>query len=131
MERTGDKIKRLRIERGLTQKELGNLCGILEPNIRKYETHKQNPKKETLNKIAVALNVNIIDLLSDSELELMEFDKKMNAWFSAVDEYMQKEQNLIYNFRKLNKSGQEEATKRVEELTEIPRYTNPDEPPQE
>lgn len=46
----------------------------------------------------------------------------MPPFISAVDEYMPKEQNLIYNFRKLNKSGHEEATKRVEELTEIPRY---------
>lgn len=32
---------------------------------------------------------------------------------------------------RLNEVGQEEAVKRVEELSEIPRYTKPDEPPQE
>ena len=31
----------------------------------------------------------------------------------------------------LNELGKKEAVKRIEELTEIPRYTNPDEPPQE
>ena len=33
---------------------------------------------------------------------------------------------ILQNFRKLNKSGQTEAAKRVQELTEIPRYTEPD-----
>lgn len=38
---------------------------------------------------------------------------------------------LLSNYRELNTEGQSEAIKRVEELTEIPRYTKPDEPPQE
>lgn len=32
-------------------------------------------------------------------------------------------ENLVDNYLKLNPSGQQEALKRVEELTEIPRYT--------
>lgn len=32
-----ENIKRIRKKRGFTQKELGNLCGINEANIRKYE----------------------------------------------------------------------------------------------
>lgn len=39
--------------------------------------------------------------------------------------------NLLSDYRKLNVSGKTEAQKRVNELTEIPRYTKPDEPPQE
>jgi len=52
----GENIRRIRKARGLTQKELGKLCGIAEPNIRKYELNKANPKYETLKKIADALN---------------------------------------------------------------------------
>lgn len=36
------------------------------------------------------------------------------------------ESDLLTHFRQLNKSGQIEASKRVQELTEIPRYTEPD-----
>lgn len=43
----------------------------------------------------------------------------------------QREELLLNDYRKLNKLGQLEARKRVSELTEIPRYTKPDEPPQE
>lgn len=38
---------------------------------------------------------------------------------------------LLADYRELNTEGQSEARKRVSELTEIPRYTNPDESPQE
>lgn len=49
--------------RGLTQKQLGELSGIHEVAIRKYELGKNLPKKEQLKKIADALNVNVNSLL--------------------------------------------------------------------
>lgn len=55
----GETIRTIRKEQGLTQKELGQLCGIDEANIRKYELGKANPKIETIEKIAKALNVPI------------------------------------------------------------------------
>lgn len=61
----GENIKRIRKEKGLTQKTLGELCGINEANIRKYENGKQNPKIETVDKIASALGVHIADLMEE------------------------------------------------------------------
>ena len=43
----------------------------------------------------------------------------------------QREELLLNDYRKLNELGQLEAKKRVSELTEIPRYTKPDNPPQD
>ena len=51
----GEKIRRIRKEKGLTQKQLGELCGINEVQIRRYEIAKANPKIETIQKIASAL----------------------------------------------------------------------------
>ena len=59
---TGKKIKLIRTFRGLTQKELGEACGIHEVAIRKYELGKNIPKPEQLRKIAEALNVNVNSL---------------------------------------------------------------------
>lgn len=60
---TGKKIKLIRTMRGLTQKQLGELSGIHEVAIRKYELGKNLPKEEQLKKIADALNVNANSLL--------------------------------------------------------------------
>lgn len=57
-----ENIKRIRKEKGLTQKKLGELCGINESNIRKYESGKQNPKIETIEKIANALQCPVYEL---------------------------------------------------------------------
>lgn len=54
-----DNIKKFRKLRGLTQKKLGELCvpPISESTIRKYELGLLNPKLETLQRIAIALNI--------------------------------------------------------------------------
>lgn len=64
---TGEKIRRARTEKGWTQKQLGELCGIAEPTIRRYELGKLKPKKETLEKIAAPLGVYYLDLYGDDE----------------------------------------------------------------
>lgn len=47
---TKDYIKQIRLEKGLTQKRLGELSGIAEPTIRRYETGKLIPKMLTIKK---------------------------------------------------------------------------------
>lgn len=46
----------------INSKKLGELCGISESNIRKYENGKQNPKIETIEKIAKALGTTADEL---------------------------------------------------------------------
>ena len=60
-----ENIRKYRKEKNLTQKQLGNLCNpkIEEANIRKYELGKANPKVETLERIAAALEIPVTDLL--------------------------------------------------------------------
>lgn len=88
-----ENIKRIRKKRGFTQKELGDLCGINEANIRKYENNRQKPKIETLQKIANALEVNVIELLDLSHLKIN------NMFISTKDMHIKKQDkiNLLFN----------------------------------
>lgn len=61
---TGSRIKEIRTQKGLTQKELGRKCEIAESTIRRYELGSLNPKIETLQKIANALGVPVTELLN-------------------------------------------------------------------
>ena len=54
----GENIRRIRLERNLTQKQLGELLGTSEAYIRAYESGRRNPKPATLKKIADVLDVN-------------------------------------------------------------------------
>ena len=66
----GEKIKAKRLERGLTQKALGELTGIAEPTIRRYEAGKLNPKIETISKIANGLGVTPAELIGPEWFDL-------------------------------------------------------------
>lgn len=64
---TGEKIKMIRIKRGLTQKSLASKLGTSPQNLAQYENNKRNPKIGTLQRIADVLGVSIKDLLSDPD----------------------------------------------------------------
>lgn len=68
---TGEKTRAARLSAGLTQKRLSELTGIAEPTIRKYESNRLYPKKETLQKLAAPLNVLYLDLYGDDETGLI------------------------------------------------------------
>ena len=61
------KLKELRKEKGLTQKELGAAIGISEVMIGQYERGVRTPKIEMREKIANALGVTHNYFLSDSD----------------------------------------------------------------
>lgn len=60
-----EKIKQIRNEKGLSQKELAERAGLNIKLISKYETNTIAPKLESLKKIARALDVTTDYLLFD------------------------------------------------------------------
>ncbi len=134
----GEKIKKLRIKKSMTQKELGEkLGGIPQQQIGRWENGKATPKLKALQKIAAALDADINDLL-ESPLDnspIYRAFKNTNSLDSdlahdVINRMLTEDINLqpidiemVKIFKKLNESGQAKAIERVEELTEIPRYT--------
>lgn len=51
----GERIKQARLQRGMTQKELAEKLGVSESYVSQYERSVRNPKRDTLQKIAEAL----------------------------------------------------------------------------
>ncbi len=106
---TGAKIKEIRKGKGLTQKQLGDLCGIADANIRKYENGKQNPKMETLQKIADALGVPLLEFIDDDLVDA-------TIWLDgdSEEELITQKINAIMNDSSLSI---EEKTKKADELS--------------
>lgn len=73
----GENIRRIRLEKGITQKELGEKSGINPAQIRRYELggKNSNPKLETIQKIADALNVSVTELdpRINNEIDSLEY----------------------------------------------------------
>lgn len=68
----GEKIKNARLSKNLTQKQLGELCGMADSAIRRYELGGAKPKIETLQRIADAMGVPLSEF-SDNFIEIPEF----------------------------------------------------------
>lgn len=66
----GERIRRIRIQRGLTQAELGKLIGISDSAVRRYELNLSVPRIDRLKAIANALHVGIT-VFEDIEMETL------------------------------------------------------------
>lgn len=124
---TGKNIRKFRTELKLTQKELGKAIGTTQQMIAQYENGQRNPKIETLNKIAKALHTTTEEL-SNHTMSLYEFNmptsELLNMFLDEKD--FEERQRLQAYYGLLNHEGKQEAIKRVSELTEIKKYTDPD-----
>lgn len=68
----GENIKRIRKEKGMTQKELAERAGVTVITVQRYEQKKDGDSilQKTLEKIASALDTNTLTLLELSSPEL-------------------------------------------------------------
>lgn len=93
----GENIKRIRKEKGLTQKALGERCNISEGNIRKYESNRQKPKIETIQRIANALGVSEYELQGISTKEIVSSLSTTATFFSYLQSIGYEVQESPYN----------------------------------
>jgi len=61
----GDRLKRLRIRRALTQQELAERAGISTNALNRIELNKAEPHMSTLRKLAHALGVDPTELIEE------------------------------------------------------------------
>ena len=59
----GDKVKRLRDERALTQEELANKAGLTVAALSRIERNNAEPRPTTRRKLAEALDVSPSELI--------------------------------------------------------------------
>lgn len=83
----GKKIKQARIDKKMTQEELGKIVGVQKSAIAKYESGRVvNIKRSTLQKIASALNIRPSELIFDeSPKETASFHVKVVSDLELMD----------------------------------------------
>lgn len=124
----GERIKEARKTAGLTQKELGERLGVSFQAVAQWENNLRNPKIDTLQKIASALNVSVdslgvidvaADLLSDYATALQQ-KNAIEILGQAIG--LENIERIVIALDLLNDEGKTKAVERVEELAEIPKY---------
>lgn len=127
----GSRLKKIRKEKGLTQKKLAQLTGLSEISIRKYENNSRNPKLGVVLKLSEILDTPVSELckeefeglsekLKAQEKELNSSLYKLSQWdfntlFSIIFTYMENTRNFKSNLDFLPFDETKE-----EDLKEIP-----------
>ena len=145
----GTRIKELRKARGMTQKELAKKTSLSIASIQGYEQKKYKPKLNTIAKIAVALDVLLLDLVDtddpilQNEITAINIPDlyyinsvlrstrsqniyELNRILSDKNDIQQLFWDLLTNFNLLNEFGKKEAVKQIELFSKIPDYRKED-----
>lgn len=144
-----EKLKQLREQRGMTQKQVAALMGISQQAYGQYESGTRLPKPETLGRIAAALDSTLDEITQCTDLAaygvgdknasyMKDFINGAVAQWSSEGAVLKKYNSLnpkfeaLFNaFDALNDNGQSVAVERVQELAQIPAYQRPTEPAQD
>lgn len=105
-----ERLKKLRKETGLTQKELSENLNVAQPRILEWEKGKRNPNKRSLEKIASYFNVSVSYLLGETNVRssfeiieimenLSEFRQEKTVNFARQELKDQEEENNIIQFK--------------------------------
>lgn len=93
----GDIIKKMREERGLSQKEVASSVGIDRGQYSRIETNKVEPTLSTLEKIAQAFKIEVEDFFKkELPVTVDSFDKSLVEKVKIIDELEPEQKNHIY-----------------------------------
>ncbi len=136
----GEKIRKTRKQKKMTQNALAGLTGLAAITIRQYEANKYIPKIENLLKITHALETSLPEFLEPGQT-ISEYDTTDDTWSSLIKDGKPHQQieteiingnfqlngeqrHILLLFDALNADGKKEALKRIEELSFIPAYSS-------
>ena len=105
----GTKIREARIKKNLSQAQLAKILGTTQPLIAAYETDRRIPKLETLERIAVALDMSIFSVSPSSITD------------GAIIP-TQEERALLAAVSDLNDTGIKKVCEFAEDISTNPKY---------
>lgn len=111
------RLKQLRTDHKLTQKELSEKLNVTQNAIFNWENRKREPSANMIEKIAALFEVPPAYLMGwkDASEDI--------SYTFPTDSFWDERLKLLNFFDLLNYSGKIEAVKRIQELTEIKKYT--------
>lgn len=94
----GDNIKRIRIAKNLSQKEVTINAKLDAAQYSRIENGKTDPSVTTLDRIAKALGVSLSDLFASTEelKDINSHDKSIMEKVALVESLSEEERNTIY-----------------------------------
>lgn len=120
----GNVIKKIRTEKGLTQKKMAELLQIPYSTYSNYENNNRTPDTDTLFRIADTLGVEVWDLFGVDErtAKTSNLDYDEQGTMSIKSTLSDTAAEIMFLVQQLNKLGEQKALEQVKLLTKIPEY---------
>ena len=115
-------LKQTRLSKGLSQKEVSEKLGVAKSTYSMYESGTREPNIQTILKLAELLSIPVSDLLIDNNT--YDVYKTGNHKSEIVIDLTDRAK-YIDCYDNMNNFGKAEALKRVQEMTEFKKYTDP------
>lgn len=94
----GERLKKVRTEKGLSKSELALGVGIHYSQIGRYENKGAHPSSDVLAKIANTLGIQVEFLLNGSKSELADdtlTDKELLNQFKKIESFSDESKNIV------------------------------------
>ena len=136
----GQRLKSLRVERNLTQQNLGDAVGVSTVTIRAWERNTKKPAMDALLSLGRVLNISMDTLLDfhlnnapNYTLVLTSSERKLLSSYQSLDNYGQKAVDAICALEKERVDAMKKPRvipkiidlQQVKSERYIPRYTTP------
>lgn len=116
----GRMFREIRESKDLSLEIVAEYLQIAPKSLQRYECGERKIKIGTIKELCIFYKIEYDDFIRDAKLR---FGKNLYINNSTQKE---KSPKIIQYYEMLNDIGKHEATKRVMELTEVPRYVNDD-----
>ena len=95
----GDKIKKAREAKGLSQKEVATTLKMDQSQYSKIENGKVDPQFSTIEKIAGALKVDVVNLVAADDVfkDISAYDKTLVEKLQLVDQLEEGEKKSVFS----------------------------------
>lgn len=108
----GDKIKKLREGKNISQKELAKEIGVTDAMVSMYENDKKNPSLEVITKLAAFFNVSTDYLLGAETMQDSEMPKNIRAVARDLLDLPEENRKLAIDMIKMMSKKADEAKKK-------------------
>lgn len=117
----GEKIKKYRLEKGMTQEELGKELGVGRAAVQKYESNQvQNLKSAHIKKLCRLFDKVPWDFIFDGYTEHIEYSMTHTA--ALRNAFGDKAEELLLPLAKLNKTGLDKVRDYIADIIKIEEY---------
>lgn len=129
MSKSGDALRKLRIQHGYTQQEVADVIGVTKSTISKYEKGQRNLSGDHIEKLSELFGADRIYIFTgktkEEWRELIEMgpspeEANRRYWEDAM--LTEEDAEMLSLFNELNYDGKQAALERVEEMTQLPQY---------